>query len=102
MIRRPPKSPLFPYTTLFRSGGGRGGRRRRRRRVDQRGRGFGGGGVCCPGACTPSRAPGRCGRGRATVPGRPRGTEEDTVELQSRQYIGCRLLLVKKKKNHIH
>src|SRR5476651_1876710 len=65
MIRRPPRSTLFPYTTLFRS------RPRRLRRS----------------------------AGRAARPG-PHGrrrSEEHTSELQSRQYLVCRLLLEKKK-----
>src|SRR5438445_9959954 len=72
MIRLPPRSPLFPYTTLFRS--------RRRRR-----------------AAAP--AP---GRRRAPVPSRGDvlRSEEHTSELQSRQYLVCRLLLEKKKKRH--
>src|SRR3712207_8992793 len=79
MIRRPPRSTLFPYTTLFRS------------RLPH--------------------APGRLRLGRAVAalalprrragdpPGRRRGSrsEEHTSELQSRQYIVCRLLLEKKK-----
>src|SRR3712207_8096030 len=90
MIRRPPRSTLFPYTTLFRSvlqraadpapaahPGARGHPRRRRRAVQ------------------PDRAGVphvRLGRG-----GDPR-SEEHTSELQSRQYLVCRLLLEKKKK----
>src|SRR3712207_8302466 len=91
MIRRPPRSTLFPYTTLFRSCGsalrrphaapgrdvhdlaGVGGRDRRRGR----------------------RAPPR--RARRLRRGGPR-SEEHTSELQSRQYLVCRLLLEKKKK----
>src|SRR6476620_11971741 len=65
MIRRPPRSTLFPYTTLFRSSPAP--RRRSARR--------------------------RCGRRRCT-----RRSEEHTSELQSRQYLVCRLLLEKKKK----
>src|SRR3989441_7314363 len=72
MIRRPPRSTLFPYTTLFRSLLDRGDR----------------------------RAHGRVGRGPqhdrlAEVPGR---SEEHTSELQSLAYLVCRLLLEKKKK----
>src|SRR5215203_5292947 len=65
MIRRPPRSTLFPYTTLFRS-------------------------------LPPSRR-------RSSPPARPRSSarskrsEEHTSELQSRQYLVCRLLLEKKK-----
>src|SRR3712207_7888872 len=80
MIRRPPRSTLFPYTTLFRSGA--------RRRAWWR----------------PTRG---CGRAAAAavVPS-PRAervcekrSEEHTSELQSRQYIVCRLLLEKKNNN---
>src|SRR3712207_9421097 len=94
MIRRPPRSTLFPYTTLFRShphgralppaaanappgraglavgGGGRPGRRGDLHRQVQPGEG--------------------------PVPLGPR-SEEHTSELQSRQYLVCRLLLEKKK-----
>src|SRR5258707_5822856 len=73
MIRRPPRSTLFPYTTLFRS----------------RGRP-----PSCPAAGTPRI---RC-RGRRRIRGR---SEEHTSELQSRQYLVCRLLL-EKKKVHLH
>src|SRR3712207_7698244 len=92
MIRRPPRSTLFPYTTLFRSSR-RAARRRRTGRASRR---------CC------SRAPGGpvgWGGHRDTARGRPCGaarrlprSEEHTSELQSRQYIVCRLLLEKKKK----
>src|SRR6266436_6614247 len=68
MIRRPPRSTLFPYTTLFRSPVAR---RRRLRRVGALQRG--------------------AGRGQ------PR-SEEHTSELQSRLHLVCRLLLEKKKK----
>src|SRR5258707_8974051 len=90
MIRRPPRSTLFPYTTLFRS------------RVDEIRRVYGGRirVDCCratggnqPGAlATVSRIDRYC-----ATPG-PR-SEEHTSELQSRQYLVCRLLLEKKKKN---
>src|SRR3712207_9500686 len=89
MIRRPPRSTLFPYTTLFRSrtardrGGARaladgGGRHLRR--------------VVADGAARRGRP--RAGRARRARPGR---SEEHTSELQSRQYLVCRLLLEKKK-----
>src|SRR3712207_8562595 len=99
MIRRPPRSTLFPYTTLFRSEvnvGEAGGRRllfqhpvahlvagvlevqRRRRPVVV--------------------------EGAAEVLGQPAGvearSEEHTSELQSRQYLVCRLLLEKKQNTH--
>src|SRR3712207_8058608 len=96
MIRRPPRSTLFPYTTLFRSGG-----RPRLRRADLR----------------LQHRQWRVGRAahaehrRARAQGAPRArrgapdadaarrSEEHTSELQSRQYLVCRLLLEKKKKN---
>src|SRR3712207_7000490 len=99
MIRRPPRSTLFPYTTLFRSdpqadqaarraarrrrddrpGRGRGRRvLRRRRRVRRR---------------RDDQARRRCPRWRRAL-----RSEEHTSELQSRQYLVCRLLLEKKKK----
>src|SRR3712207_7337526 len=89
MIRRPPRSTLFPYTTLFRSRGhGRGHGERRRRHA-------------CPAAALlrrrhpePARVPGRLPPGREPA----RRSEEHTSELQSRQYLVCRLLLEKKKK----
>src|SRR5947209_12130618 len=66
MIRRPPRSTLFPYTTLFRSG---------QRRPEDAGHG----------------GP----QGRVPEVGLER-SEEHTSELQSRQYLVCRLLLEKK------
>src|SRR3712207_6948269 len=90
MIRRPPRSTLFPYTTLFRSG--------------------------CPdarrGAASPflARSIGvlQIGHGarrpvarealrQESGRGEPARSEEHTSELQSRQYLVCRLLLEKKK-----
>src|SRR3712207_7921539 len=82
MIRRPPRSTLFPYTTLFRSRGERSGVRAPAPAVARR----------------PARQPQAGGR-RAARRGarrRPR-SEEHTSELQSRQYLVCRLLLEKKK-----
>src|SRR3712207_8957425 len=91
MIRRPPRSTLFPYTTLFRSRAGTSFAATPSR------------------ACTtPSRLPAAHLGPRATTsssatssaPIRPvRRSEEHTSELQSRQYLVCRLLLEKKKKN---
>src|SRR3712207_7163892 len=77
MIRRPPRSTLFPYTTLFRSGV-RGGRPLARGALERRLRPRGG------------RARDRARRPRSR-------SEEHTSELQSRQYLVCRLLLEKKK-----
>src|SRR3712207_7722318 len=87
MIRRPPRSTLFPYTTLFRSG--------------------------APGRqawADPRSVPVRAGAGRMYptrgAPDRPAAaqvgaaagrSEEHTSELQSRQYLVCRLLLEKTK-----
>src|SRR3712207_8150210 len=70
MIRRPPRSTLFPYTTLFRSLG--------RRRCG------------CPARAAPA-GPGRSGGDR----------KEHTSELQSRQYLVCRLLLEKKNQDTV-
>src|SRR5947208_7422994 len=84
MIRRPPRSTLFPYTTLFRSdqGGHRDGRERRRQQ--ERG-GRRREAAPCP--------------GHARVWGRaPPRSEEHTSELQSPDHLVCRLLLEKKKK----
>src|SRR2546427_3106151 len=83
MIRRPPRSTLFPYTTLFRSGG-RGGA------GDPGGQ---------PGG--DARPLGRPRRGaRLRHPARARRSEEHTSELQSQSNLVCRLLLEKKKKKH--
>src|SRR5256885_10023579 len=91
MIRRPPRSTLFPYTTLFRSlerRGERGGesRRRRVRRQQQP--------LIGP---QPQRRPISLGR-RPAGPGRDGETrsEEHTSELQSPCNLVCRLLLEKK------
>src|SRR3712207_8190177 len=85
MIRRPPRSTLFPYTTLFRSGAGTGADAYRAGPAD-------------PDGTAAHRAPRRGGGARhgRTAAGR---SEEHTSELQSRQYLVCRLLLEKKKKN---
>src|SRR2546422_1804674 len=78
MIRRPPRSTLFPYTTLFRSGP------RTRRRAARGPRGG-------TGSTTTVSSPGN----RASDTKR---SEEHTSELQSRLHLVCRLLLEKKKK----
>src|SRR3712207_8988457 len=102
MIRRPPRSTLFPYTTLFRSGG-HPSRRRARRWPDSDGRpetpvvradlrGWLLRERLPAGEATGSRG------GRARVAGLDRTevrSEEHTSELQSRQYLVCRLLLEK-------
>src|SRR3712207_8559693 len=87
MIRRPPRSTLFPYTTLFRSGAGLPRRHRLLRALR------------LPGL--PPRGGRRLGARRAAALGRAGAdarSEEHTSELQSRQYLVCRLLLEKKKK----
>src|SRR3712207_8811978 len=98
MIRRPPRSTLFPYTTLFRSTPAQRPELLTHRRMAR--------GVVdvhqCPGvhACGVHQAghrekwrdPGA--RGEEQVSAR---SEEHTSELQSRQYLVCRLLLEKKK-----
>src|SRR3712207_7784025 len=86
MIRRPPRSTLFPYTTLFRSSGRN---------------------ACSAGTAASSW------RLRTARPRRARGSdgfcfkaarrsEEHTSELQSRQYLVCRLLLEKKKNKDVY
>src|SRR3712207_7969348 len=90
MIRRPPRSTLFPYTTLFRSEELRRRRAARHRRDAHRRR---------PQAEVGNAAHDTRARRieescRATVCSR---SEEHTSELQSRQYLVCRLLLEKKK-----
>src|SRR3712207_9022101 len=94
MIRRPPRSTLFPYTTLFRSDGDVGP------------------GGPAPGARGESRVAAAAAAERRGFRPKPRGagagardalsrararSEEHTSELQSRQYLVCRLLLEKKK-----
>src|SRR3712207_8837966 len=98
MIRRPPRSTLFPYTTLFRS-------------VDERARGEA---RVNPRAARAHRERVAAERERTLrlLVAQPREpavderrrpavrSEEHTSELQSRQYLVCRLLLEKKKKIH--
>src|SRR3712207_8755455 len=91
MIRRPPRSTLFPYTTLFRSPGREDLRRepRQARRVGRGGR---------RGGARRRQEGDRGGRRRAHERRlQPARSEEHTSELQSRQYLVCRLLLEKKK-----
>src|SRR2546429_6414065 len=83
MIRRPPRSTLFPYTTLFRSRGRRLHQRAQIRRAHAR-----------------EERLSREARGRRTGSRGTRVTarsEEHTSELQSRLHLVCRLLLEKKK-----
>src|SRR2546422_8428384 len=84
MIRRPPRSTLFPYTTLFRSD-----------RLRVKGEAVGLKSSSCCGehlGCHPLLASPVSGRSRS---------EEHTSELQSRLHLVCRLLLEKKKKKQI-
>src|SRR3989442_3226874 len=84
MRRRPPRSTLFPYTTLFRSPGARPAAHERSLLPD----GGAAGTLGAPGA--------QRGDGRATI-WKKRRSEEHTSELQSRPHLVCRLLLEKKK-----
>src|SRR3712207_8071434 len=86
MIRRPPRSTLFPYTTLFRSQGGP---------HEPFDHAPAAGGGRPPGPGRPDRRRPVRLHGAGAGPAHPR-SEEHTSELQSRQYIVCRLLLVKK------
>src|SRR2546422_5211301 len=88
MIRRPPRSTLFPYTTLFRSPffDLSSSRPLQYRRAN-----------ASPGRRVPPAA-GIAGRCTSPREGNPR-SEEHTSELQSRLHLVCRLLLEKKKKN---
>src|SRR2546422_2185734 len=83
MIRRPPRSTLFPYTTLFRSSR----RAHRGARADRGGAAASRGGGPAARSALRSREP-PAGSGRS---------EEHTSELQSRLHLVCRLLLEKKK-----
>src|SRR5258707_2496824 len=84
MIRRPPRSTLFPYTTLFRSSAGSWLRAARTTECRVTGKAS----LCG------SKAKKRSGRDFTRS---VRRSEEHTSELQSRQYLVCRLLLEKKK-----
>src|SRR5690242_21193117 len=91
MIRRPPRSTLFPYTTLFRSGGPGGTGRDGVRPAAA------GGADECRGARGPPA--GRHAAAAGAWQQRRRGrSEEHTSELQSHVNLVCRLLLEKKKK----
>src|SRR3712207_7828355 len=97
MIRRPPRSTLFPYTTLFRSCGIEVAQRPQG--DAERDEGVAGSAVIARGA-----AELRClSAGVARLCEMPQWcrdrSEEHTSELQSRQYLVCRLLLEKKKQN---
>src|SRR3712207_6879825 len=89
MIRRPPRSTLFPYTTLFRSASSR----RTSSSLDQR-TGWNSSVACF---VTYRRAQAANGMIAALLHSPATRSEEHTSELQSRQYLVCRLLLEKKK-----
>src|SRR3712207_7455321 len=91
MIRRPPRSTLFPYTTLFRSCAGLG--------FFQQGRDQRSFGQIMP-VFLRHLGPHGIRIGANGIEGGAR-SEEHTSELQSRQYLVCRLLLEKKKKQKI-
>src|SRR3712207_7861877 len=94
MIRRPPRSTLFPYTTLFRSP-----YQQRAVGVDQRVEDVVGAGPGHRQAVEDDFARQRIGISLGHHFADPDGrSEEHTSELQSRQYLVCRLLLEKKKK----
>src|SRR3712207_8452048 len=101
MIRRPPRSTLFPYTTLFRSGGARGGGEYSRdyasndnvvryNVISNSTKRY----------LVESNWPAAVGMGNTVTSNCLWRSEEHTSELQSRQYLVCRLLLEKKKKKH--
>src|SRR3712207_8198022 len=87
MIRRPPRSTLFPYTTLFRSTRTGGAPEARRRDGQAQGEARPPGGAHLGAVGERGAAGDRAGQ----------RSEEHTSELQSRQYLVCRLLLEKKK-----
>src|SRR3712207_8584403 len=96
MIRRPPRSTLFPYTTLFRSP----------RTAGRRGPGVREFSVPATTEVGPDEAlPDLLAKNVAEVGDqigfRVQRSEEHTSELQSRQYLVCRLLLEKKKTTHL-
>src|SRR3712207_8004338 len=95
MIRRPPRSTLFPYTTLFRSRpiGAHVLDRLQRNAAVHRGPGDGG---------RHHLHQPRVERRRDDIVRAEARSEEHTSELQSRQYLVCRLLLEKKKTNKKH
>src|SRR3712207_8250286 len=97
MIRRPPRSTLFPYTTLFRSPPAISPRERGR---DARATTLKSLPKVASGRMHAFPCPVAPGTGGTPVSRKAR-SEEHTSELQSRQYLVCRLLLEKKKKKSI-
>src|SRR5436305_6442144 len=86
MIRRPPRSTLFPYTTLFRS------RQQQDRGAEQRRQ------IGCEAIADAGRHQADRLQADDEAVGEGDRTEEHTSELQSRPHLVCRLLLEKKKK----
>src|SRR3712207_8584461 len=91
MIRRPPRTTLFPYSSIFRSGG----------KTDAGGSGVGGsrelaGSAECHERSNFSAHDSLIGASRCCLFPASTRSEEHTSELQSRQYLVCRLLLDKK------
>src|SRR3712207_8296198 len=102
MIRRPPRSTLFPYTTLFRSPGDAARLPARRLRAGLRGPRVRGGDRQDRRRLLPRGGPREAAQRGAAGGGRVARSEEHTSELQSRQYLVCRLLLEKKKNKTNH
>src|SRR3712207_8203197 len=96
MIRRPPRSTLFPYTTLFRScsGGADSVALAAALAFEARHAGVRVGGITVDHGLQPGSAE------RAERTAQLLRSEEHTSELQSRQYLVCRLLLEKKKQTY--
>src|SRR3712207_7926337 len=90
MIRRPPRSTLFPYTTLFRS------TLSARPKLTSAAAESPPPTTVLPGAAATASATRRVPPAKGSISNAPR-SEEHTSELQSRQYLVCRLLLEKKK-----
>src|SRR5687767_15715771 len=97
MIRRPPRSTLFPYTTLFRSNGKDEASKRLYGKLETV--------MASDGVVGLRKTVGRYfpdvarGEGEASILFLVKRSEEHTSELQSLAYLVCRLLLEKKKKN---
>src|SRR3712207_7710340 len=96
MIRRPPRSTLFPYTTLFRSQAIKNSGTRQTKAVKEV---KGAGRIALTGTPVENRLSDLWSLFDFLNPGLLGRSEEHTSELQSRQYLVCRLLLEKKKKS---
>src|SRR5687768_17874189 len=94
MIRRPPRSTLFPYTTLFRSGAFPSSRQTRLLNYRER-RSY-----AHSAAMTPTQFVQKWKPVELTERAAAQRSEEHTSELQSRLHLVCRLLLEKKKKKN--